>query len=226
MPATPVAPTTSVSGSNVIVTWTAPYNNGSPLTAYNIYLRMSNLVYAMQTTHCDGTTSAIIAATSCTIPFSALTSSPFSLVLNNPVFAEVVAVNIYGNSVTSPSGSGAVILYVPDAPLSVANNPSVTSATRIGLTWTEGFSTGGTPVLDYTINYSTTASNFVLLASGLTTLSYTTTAALVKGTTYYFQILARNSVGFSLPSTTLSVLAAQVPNLPTNFVTTAVETNI
>lgn len=85
MPATPVAPTTSVSGSNVIVTWTAPYNNGSPLTAYNIYLRMSTLVFALETTHCDGTTSTIIAATSCTIPFSALTSSPFSLVLNNSV---------------------------------------------------------------------------------------------------------------------------------------------
>lgn len=123
----------------------------------------------------------------------------------------MVAVNIYGNSVTSPSGGGAVILYIPDAPLLVANNPSVTSATRIGLTWTAGVSSGGTSVLDYTINYSTTTSNFVLLASGLTTLSYTTTATIVKGTTYYFQILARNSVGISLPSTTLSVLAAQVP---------------
>jgi len=75
---------------------------------------------------------------------------------------------------------------VPDAPINVANNPAVTTATRVGLTWQAGASNGGSAVLDYTINYSATNSNFVVLATGLTSLSYTTTITLVKGATYYF----------------------------------------
>jgi len=75
---------------------------------------------------------------------------------------------------------------VPDAPINVANNPAVTTATKVGLTWSAGLSNGGSPVLDYTINYSSTNSNFVVLVSGITALSYTTTTTLVKGQTYYF----------------------------------------
>ena len=68
----------------------------------------------------------------------------------------------------------------------MANNPSITSATRVGLTWAPGSSNGGSSVNDYTINYSATNSNFAVLVSGLTTLSYITTITLVKGNTYYF----------------------------------------
>lgn len=79
-----------------------------------------------------------------------------------------------------------MIQYVPDAPISLANNPAITSATRIGLTWSPGSSNGGSSVIDYTINFSSTNSNFEVLVSGLTTTSYTTTRELVKGNTYYF----------------------------------------
>ena len=97
---------------------------------------------------------------------------------------------------------------MPDAPINVANNPAVTSATKVGLTWQDGSSNGGTQIIDYTINYSSTNSNFVVLVSGLTSLSYATTITLTKGQTYYFQVLARNSVGLSLPSSVLPVLVA------------------
>jgi hypothetical protein len=70
--------------------------------------------------------------------------------------------------------------------LSVLNNPLITSATKIGLTWTAGVSNGGTSILDYTINYSKTDSNYAVLVTGLTLLAYTTNVALVKGDTYYF----------------------------------------
>ena len=75
---------------------------------------------------------------------------------------------------------------MPDAPINVADNTAITSATRVGLTWQAGASNGGSEVIDYTINYSATNSNFVVLVTGLKTLSYTTTVALVKGDTYYF----------------------------------------
>lgn len=209
VPVAPLAPTTSVSTSNVVITWAAPSSNGgSPLTSYSIYIRKSDLSYSMETNYCDGSNTVILGAATCTIPFATLRASPFNLILNNPVIAYVVATNVYGNSDPSPTGQGALIQYVPDAPISLANNPSITSATRVGLTWAPGSSNGGSAVIDYTINYSLTNDNFALLVSGLTTPSYTTTTTLVKGNTYFFQIIARNSVGFSLPSASLSVLVA------------------
>lgn len=98
---------------------------------------------------------------------------------------------------------------VPNAPINLSNNPSVTSATKVGLTWNAGTNNGGTAIIDYTINYSTTSNGiFDLLVSNLTTTSYATTIPLIKGATYYFQVLARNSVGLSAPSSTTAVLVA------------------
>jgi len=39
IPSTPAAPTTSFDGTNVIVTWTAPNNGGSAITAYTIKIQ-------------------------------------------------------------------------------------------------------------------------------------------------------------------------------------------
>jgi hypothetical protein len=47
----------------------------------------------------------------------------------------VIATNAYGDSIVSDSGNGAVIVLVPDAPNSLANDPLITSKTQIGLNW-------------------------------------------------------------------------------------------
>jgi hypothetical protein len=44
-------------------------------------------------------------------------------------------------------------VLVPNAPVGLANNPSVTLATQIGLTWADGISNGGTTIIDYQIWY-------------------------------------------------------------------------
>lgn len=36
VPSQPAAPVTSIYLSNVIITWTAPYNGGSAITAYEV----------------------------------------------------------------------------------------------------------------------------------------------------------------------------------------------
>jgi len=120
--------------------------------SYSVFIRGFDLQYVLETNYCTGAT--VLAESKCTIPFTTLRSSLFNLILGNSVMVQVVASNTYGDSALSPAGSGAVIQYVPDAPLLVANDPTITSATRIGLTWTAGVSNGGTVVLDYTINYS------------------------------------------------------------------------
>jgi hypothetical protein len=46
-----------------------------------------------------------------------------------------------------------VILRIPDPPVSLANVPEITSATTIGLSWSDGVDDGGIAVLDYTLSY-------------------------------------------------------------------------
>lgn len=41
-PSIPVAPVTTLSGSNIVISWTAPANNGSPITSYQIAIMQSN----------------------------------------------------------------------------------------------------------------------------------------------------------------------------------------
>ena len=98
---------------------------------------------------------------------------------------------------------------VPNAPVSLQNNLAVTLATQIGLTWVDGTSSGGVPIIDYQIWYDSGIlnSNLIQLVTGLTTKSYTATG-LTEGTTYVFKVAARNSVGVSPLSEQVSVLAA------------------
>jgi len=57
-----------------------------------------------------------------------LTSSPYSLTFGASIDAKIIASNVYGDSALSLSGNGATIVLVPDAPINLANNPSITSA--------------------------------------------------------------------------------------------------
>ena len=65
-----------------------------------------------------------------------------------------------------------------------------------------------------------------MLVSGLTDLKHTTSVLLTKGKTYYFQVMARNSVGLSLPSVTRPILVAQLPDAPKDVATLAIGTDI
>jgi hypothetical protein len=77
--------------------------------------------------------------------------SPFNLILGDHIFAKIVAVNSYGNSLPSVPGDGAAVVLLPDAPINLANNPSLTNAIQIGITWQTGFSDGGTNILGYVV---------------------------------------------------------------------------
>jgi hypothetical protein len=64
-----------------------------------------------------------------------LTSTPYSLAWGANVYAKVVAINIYGQSDESIVGNGADIITSPDAPISLAENYALRSATSLSLTW-------------------------------------------------------------------------------------------
>lgn len=167
----------------------------------------------------------MIQAQSCTFAASVLNASPFSLPWGSPVIALMSAQNVYGSSASQYASGTAIIVTIPDAPLSLANNPTITNAQRVGITWTAGAANGGTPVLDYSILWDQGTGNWVTRIAGLTTTSYTI-SQLSMGSTYSFRVIARNSFGFSNNSTTVSILAAQTPSTPTAPVTSVSGTNV
>jgi hypothetical protein len=75
------------------------------------------------------------------------------LALGDSVFATITASNVYGESQDSPAGNGATIVLVPDAPVGVSDNTLITSATKIGFTWMNGISHGGSAIIDYRVTY-------------------------------------------------------------------------
>ncbi len=77
--------------------------------------------YSTDLVNCDMFASI---ATTCTIPVTVLRSSPYSLEWGSSVYAKVVAKNIYGSSIESNAGNGAIITTTPDAPFGLIENTS------------------------------------------------------------------------------------------------------
>lgn len=152
VPERPVPPSTSVIADNVILTWTAPFDSGSPITKYLITIRQSDNSYS-ESSYCDGSLDENKQDRSCTIPLDALTSGDYILVQGDNVNAKVIAYNHYGPSAESDVGSGAIIIVVPFKPVGLANNVAVTSASVIGITWNDGMNNGGAPIEDYRVSY-------------------------------------------------------------------------
>ena len=78
VPATPVAPVTTLSGSDIVVTWTKPAIRGSDITSYKISLKDSTNNWH-ETSSCNGADATIVSSQSCTIPITELTAAPFNL---------------------------------------------------------------------------------------------------------------------------------------------------
>ena len=83
VPSIPAAPTTSISGSNVIINWVAPYDGDSTITGYTVEIQQSDLITFTTYTGCTGT------AVSCTVPISVLQAAPYNLAVGSSVLARV-----------------------------------------------------------------------------------------------------------------------------------------
>ena len=137
-PEAPSAPSTETVDSQVYISWPEAEANGSPLTGYKVFIRESD-----QTTFTEVTCTSTPTLESCFIDLYVLITSPFNLELNGEIWAKVVATNVYGDSLASEAGNGALTKLVPDAPVSLENNAAITDAFNIGLTWLDGPSDGG-----------------------------------------------------------------------------------
>lgn len=56
-----------------------------------------------------------------------------------------------GTSALSPAGNGAIILATPDAPVNLNENVAQRTISTLGITWQNGLSDGGSPIIDYRV---------------------------------------------------------------------------
>jgi hypothetical protein len=133
-----------------VITWEAPDNGGSTITGYTVSIRHSDLsTFSVDATNCDMSSST---QTTCSVPCSSLKSAPYSLEWGASVFAKVLAINAYGNSIVSVEGNGAIITTYPDAPINLAEVLVDRTKSTLGLSWDAPVFTGGDVIIDYRIS--------------------------------------------------------------------------
>jgi hypothetical protein len=217
VPSTPLAPTTTVSGSDVSITWAAPADGGSAITGYTVEIRQRDGATYTQSTGCSGI------ATSCTIAITDLKAAPYNLVEGNNIIARITATNTIGNSATSPAGNGAVIpATVPSTP---AAPTTVISGSNVSIDWTAPYN-GGSAITGYTVEirqrdgatYTTHTSCIGIITS--CTVAFTDLKAapynLIAGSSVSAKIIATNAIGNSAssPGGNGAIIPAEVPQAP------------
>jgi hypothetical protein len=91
------APSTAILNENVVITWALPDIRGSPITAYLIEIRESDLLtFTEYKPTCDGSVSAVYETRECSVPITALREAPYNLAWGSSVHARITAFNFYG----------------------------------------------------------------------------------------------------------------------------------
>jgi hypothetical protein len=148
-------------------------------------------------------------------------NAPYSLAWGTSVHAKVVTYNVYGDSLTSDAGNGAIIYTYADAPLDLTETIAARTSSTITFTWSEGADNGGSSVIDYRVSYDNAVGTFVVLASNVVGTTYTATG-LNYGLIYTFHVEARNEFGYSAYSDSIAILCATSPEKPETPTTTVV----
>jgi hypothetical protein len=148
---------------------------------------------------------------------------PYSLSLGESVEAKLYATNVQGDSLESAIGDGALIITIPDPPVSLTEDELQRSATNLAITW-DIITTVGIPeqgysaVVDYRVSIAEQYGEYTVL--GTTTDQSFLATDLSSGTFYEFKVEARNMYGYSEYSDMITLLSAYIPEPPINIVTT------
>ena len=201
---------TAASSSTAACTWTAPtQNGGSAITGYE-YTYSSD----------DGATWLTTTATGSTAASKTITG----LATGTNYYIKVRPKNVAGAGGWAEIGPLSTEAP-PNAPTSITASPTTSQTVQVGFFEPTG---GVSPVLDYDVEYSTSASTAAgsgTLFEGGTTPSGTTTinvTGLTNGTAYYFRVRATSAAGDSSWSSPISSAATPytTPDTPTGVTCT------
>lgn len=150
-----------------------------------------------------------------------VTSATHGLTAGNSYSFAVVATNVVGNSADSSTLASIIAATPPTVPLNFARNSQVMPiATSITVSWDIPTSNGGSAISGYRLYWDQGlgGASTTHLADTLDNTRFYTIDGVTKGTSYKFQALAYNAVGNGPSTASLTLLAAQAPNVPTNIV--------
>jgi len=209
---TPDAPTAvaGVSGNaQVVVSWTAPADNGgSAIIQYQVS-------YAPQGTDNYGTWSTSTATQS-----SSTTFTVTGLTNGTSYKFKVAATNAAGDGSYSTSSSAVTAYTTPGAPTAVTGTAG---EGEVALSWSAPTSNGGDSITDYIIQYSSNnGASWTTFSDGTSTSTSETVTGLTNGTSYVFRIAAVNAAGAGANSTSsAAVVPRTVPDAPFSATATA-----
>ncbi len=220
-PTAPQSPTnlaaTSVSSSQINLSWTTPSNNGgSAITGYKID----------RSTNSGSTWSILVANTGST----GTTYSNTGLSASTTYTYRVSAINAIGTS--SPSGISSAttgsVVTVPQPPTNLA--ATAPSSSQINLSWTAA-GNGGSAITGYKVDRSIdggTTWSTIVSNTGSTSTTYSNTG-LSASTTYTYRASAINTIGTSIPSNTASAtttgISPTVPQPPTGLTSVTISSS-
>lgn len=195
IPGVPYAPATPsntfTAPQRVVVSWTAPNNNGAGITEYIVqYAENSSFI-----------TPGAVSTTSLSYTFNGLG-------INKTWYFRVLAKNSQGTG----SFSGATSRYIPNVPGTPTGlTTSLTPPSSVDVTWTAP-SNGGAAITSYLIEYST-SSSFATTSSTTSTSTSVRLTGLTPGVTYYIRVRAINSQGSGPVSATATRLITAGPRV-------------
>jgi len=98
VPDKPLAASVTIVNLNVLVEWSAPFDNFGQITKYKtaFALHSSTETFVEETEHCDQHNILITVNTQCLLPMSVLRSGPWSLVFDELIKVKISACNLNG----------------------------------------------------------------------------------------------------------------------------------
>lgn len=202
-PDKPSSPKVTTSGTNVVISWTLPFNQGNAITLSEIYVKNKAGDMLLHTTAEENT--------SITIPMTHMLTI-YNLLQGDDIVATVRVQNDNGWSLESAqSTNNAKVQVQPHKPSTPPQNTNTArQAISISVSELTGTATGGSEITSYQVEYYKDESIKSELSSDASTRVYTVTG-LTIGETYFVRYRARNVHGWGEYSELSSILVAEKP---------------
>ena len=189
--------------SEITLNWTAPNDNGSPITNYRIEVQdFTNNNWLVLDTVGGATT----------------TYTQSSTLSNTEYSYRLVAINLYGSST-----SASFTQY--SKPLAPSNAVGTAiSGSEITVSWNAVADPNNHGTTVYNVQRSLDQATWTTISTQQSGISYAD-SGLAQGTAYYYRVNAENAAGVGDWSATATSSTLSAPTVPTNFAITAPNTN-